>query len=59
MTGPIARPSLKERAHRGDRLLGVLLRIPGDELVEMVALNGFDFVLIDCEHGPADLVPLR
>ena len=20
---------------------------------------GFDFVLIDCEHGPADLIPLR
>ena len=59
MTGSIAGPSLKERAHRGDRLLGVLLRIPGDELVEMVALSGFDFVLIDCEHGPADLVPLR
>ena len=51
--------SLKDRARRGDRLLGVLLRIPGEELVEMVALSGFDFVLIDCEHGPADLVPLR
>ena len=50
---------MKERAQHGDRLLGVLLRIPGDELVEMVALSGFDFVLIDCEHGPADLVPLR
>ena len=25
----------------------------------MVAVSGFDFVLIDCEHGPADLIPLR
>ena len=25
----------------------------------MCAVAGFDFVLIDCEHGPADLVPLR
>jgi 4-hydroxy-2-oxoheptanedioate aldolase len=60
VTGPIPpTATLKERAHRGDRLLGVLLRIPGEELVEMVALCGFDFILIDCEHGPADLVPLR
>ena len=25
----------------------------------MCAVAGFDFVLIDSEHGPADLVPLR
>ncbi len=51
--------SLKSRLADGDRLLGVLLRIPAEELVEMCAVAGFDFVLIDCEHGPADLVPLR
>ena len=51
--------SLKDRLAAGDRLLGVLLRIPAEELVEMCAVAGFDFVLIDCEHGPADLVPLR
>ena len=50
---------LKSRLTRGDRLLGVLLRMPAEELVEMCAVAGFDFVLIDCEHGPADLVPLR
>ncbi len=49
MTGSIPpAPSLKERAHRGDRLLGVLLRMPAEELVEMAALSGFDFLLIDC-----------
>jgi 4-hydroxy-2-oxoheptanedioate aldolase len=51
--------SLKDRLADGDRLLGVLLRIPAEELVEMCAVAGFDFVLIDCEHGPADVVPLR
>jgi 4-hydroxy-2-oxoheptanedioate aldolase len=51
--------SLKRRLADGNRLLGVLLRIPAEELVEMCAVAGFDFVLIDCEHGPADLVPLR
>ena len=50
---------VKVRLADGDRLLGVLLRMPGEELVEMCAVAGFDFVLIDCEHGPADLVPLR
>ncbi|MEX1079794.1 MAG: aldolase/citrate lyase family protein [Homoserinimonas sp.] len=51
--------SLRERACRGDRLIGGLLRMPSDELVEMVAVAGMDFVLIDCEHGPADMIALR
>lgn len=51
--------SLRVRAESGERLLGVLLRMPAEELVEMSAVAGFDFVLIDCEHGPADLVELR
>ena len=50
---------LKSRLGAGERLLGVLLRMPADELVEMVAVSGFDFVLVDCEHGPADVVALR
>lgn len=51
--------SLKQRVLAGERLLGTLLRMPAEELVEMVAVSGFDFVLIDCEHGPADLTELR
>lgn len=51
--------SLRARALAGDRLLGVLLRMPNEELVEMAAVAGFDFVLIDCEHGPADVGALR
>jgi 4-hydroxy-2-oxoheptanedioate aldolase len=50
--------SLRERALGGERLLGALLRMPAGELVEMVAVAGFDFVLIDCEHGPADISAL-
>jgi 4-hydroxy-2-oxoheptanedioate aldolase len=37
----------------------VLLRMPAEELVEMLGLTGFDFMAIDCEHGPADVIPLR
>jgi 4-hydroxy-2-oxoheptanedioate aldolase len=51
--------SLRRRAGAGERLLGVLLRMPAEELVEMAAVAGFDFVLVDCEHGPADVTALR
>lgn len=62
MTRPshTSRPaSLRARAEAGERLLGALLRMPGEELVEMLAVAGFDYVLIDAEHGPADLLALR
>ena len=39
--------SLRERLEAGDRLLGALLRLGNEELVEMVAVSGFDFVLLD------------
>ena len=53
------RMSLKARLGAGDRLLGALLRLGTEELVEMVAVSGFDFVLLDTEHGPADVSELR
>lgn len=51
--------SLKTRLDSGEQLLGVLLRMPAEELTEMVAISGFDFVVLDCEHGPADVTALR
>ena len=57
--GPRTAAGLKARLAAGERLLGGLLRMPSEELVEMVAVTGFDFVLIDGEHGPADVVELR
>ncbi|MBN9734360.1 2-dehydro-3-deoxyglucarate aldolase [Pseudonocardia sp. P1] len=33
--------------------------MPCEEIVEMLAVAGLDFVLIDCEHGPADVGMLR
>lgn len=54
-----ARPPLRARLRAGERLAGGLLRMPAEELVEMVAVAGLDFVLIDCEHGPADVGVLR
>lgn len=51
--------SLRARARGGEKLIGALLRMPSEELVEMLAVAGFDFVLVDCEHGPSDVVALR
>lgn len=53
------RPGLKARLAAGEPLLGALLRMPAEELVEMVAVAGFDFVLVDGEHGPAEVTELR
>lgn len=35
--------------------LGTWLKLPGVEVTELVALAGFDFVVIDLEHSPLDL----
>ncbi|WGM20494.1 aldolase/citrate lyase family protein [Paenarthrobacter sp. OM7] len=53
------RRALRTRVLGGERVCGVLLRMPSEELVEMLAVAGFDFIIIDCEHGPADAIPLR
>lgn len=48
------RPGIGQRLRAGELLLGGLLRMPNESLVEMAGLAGFDVVLIDGEHGPAD-----
>lgn len=47
------------RARAGEQLTGALMRMPAEETVEMLAVAGLDFVLLDCEHGPDDVVDLR
>ena len=39
----------------GQRLRGIFNGIPSPALVEMCAFAGFDFVVIDNEHGSAGL----
>ena len=46
---------LRARIARGERLIGALLRLPNAYLTELAGLHGFDFVIFDCEHGPADI----
>lgn len=46
---------LPEMLRSGRRLRGVFNGIPSPAIVEMCAYAGFDFVVIDNEHGSADL----
>ncbi len=58
MSAP-ARQSLKQRLASGHDLVGALVRMPAEEMVEMLAVAGHDFVLIDCEHGSDEIDALR
>ncbi|MGW6272074.1 HpcH/HpaI aldolase family protein [Streptomyces sp. NPDC055060] len=57
--GRAGRRSLKERLTAGERLYGALLRLPSETMVEMAGVAGLDYVVIDCEHGPADTALLQ
>jgi len=46
---------LKEKLYAGQPAYGVSVMIPSPQVVEMVAHLGFDWVLIDCEHGAIGL----
>lgn len=51
--------SLRARLRAGERLVGALVRMPCEDVVEMLAVAGVDVVVVDCEHGPADVLALR
>jgi 4-hydroxy-2-oxoheptanedioate aldolase len=51
--------SLKSRLQAGEHLVGALVRMPCEEVVEMLAVAGLDFLIVDCEHGPIDVLALR
>lgn len=42
---------VKERLRGGETVLGVFIPMPSPDIVEIVALAGFDFALLDAEHG--------
>jgi 2-keto-3-deoxy-L-rhamnonate aldolase RhmA len=49
---------MKEKIARGEPALGCSVMFPSAQIVEMLGYAGFDWVLIDCEHGsigPADV----
>jgi len=46
---------MKARLAAGEPVLGCSVMIPSPQVVEMLGLLGFDWVLIDCEHGTVSL----
>ncbi|MGQ0523973.1 MAG: HpcH/HpaI aldolase family protein [Betaproteobacteria bacterium] len=46
---------MKEKLKAGKPVFGVSVMIPSPQIVEMVAAAGFDWVLLDCEHGTLTL----
>ena len=51
----MTRRSLFRAALAEPPALGTWVKIPAMEVVELVALAGFDFIVIDLEHSPIDL----
>jgi 4-hydroxy-2-oxoheptanedioate aldolase len=51
--------TLKERLARGEVTRGIWQNLPGPEAAEIAAQAGFDWVLIDGEHGPWDPAGIR
>jgi len=43
--------SLCSRVRAGETLLGCFVTWPVGGVIELAALSGFDFVVLDCEHG--------
>jgi 4-hydroxy-2-oxoheptanedioate aldolase len=42
---------VKEKLRNGGTAIGVFIPMPSPDVVEIVALAGFDFALLDAEHG--------
>ena len=42
---------MKEKLRAGEPVFGVSVMIPSPQIVEMIGAAGFDWVLLDCEHG--------
>ena len=51
--------AMKDKIARGEAVLGASIMFPSPQIVEMLAYAGFDWVLIDCEHGSIGLADVE
>lgn len=56
---PAERRPLAVRLRDGERLLGLVVKIPSPQIIEAAGHAGYDLVVIDSEHGPADTEALE
>jgi 4-hydroxy-2-oxoheptanedioate aldolase len=47
--------STKRKLAAGETVFGVFVSIPSARVVELCGIAGFDYVVIDAEHGPIDV----
>jgi 2-dehydro-3-deoxyglucarate aldolase len=46
----------KQRLERGERFIGTFISLPSPESAEIFAEVGYDWLIIDTEHGPFDVL---
>lgn len=46
--------SLKKHLLNGETCLGMFLTVHSTEIVEILGISGYDFVVVDMEHGPGN-----
>ena len=50
----VIKNTLKQKLNDGKTAIGSFVGLPSPAMVETMGWMGFDFVVIDCEHGPMD-----
>jgi 4-hydroxy-2-oxoheptanedioate aldolase len=50
----VIKNTLKQKLNEGKATIGPFVGLPSTGMVETMGWMGFDFVVIDCEHGPMD-----
>ncbi|MDX2203650.1 MAG: aldolase/citrate lyase family protein [Hyphomicrobiaceae bacterium] len=51
--------AMKAKLQRGETALGCSVMFPSPQIVEMLGHAGFDWVLLDCEHGSLSLADVE
>ena len=49
----------REKLKNGEVLIGIFCKTTAPEFIEVIGHAGFDFCILDMEHGPANLVTLQ
>ena len=47
---------LKEKLEKEQNVIGPFMKLPSPAVVEIAGLAGFDYIIIDCEHGPLNVL---
>jgi 4-hydroxy-2-oxoheptanedioate aldolase len=56
---PLTPTGLRERLNNGEVLTGIFCKTTAPEFIEVIGHAGFDFCILDQEHGPATLETIQ